>query len=181
PKIFQALLEAGADPRAADDRGETVLHYAATYGTPTLVRLLLEKNPDVNARDQRGQTPLMAALTAPVAELLLQAGADVNARRNDGLTMLDLCAGMRQFQGGTKPNKLEQLLRAAGAGAEPPAPAPAAPLRRPPKGKGRLRSPSAKDVEEFFTAAQTDDAAKLRAVPAPGGAARPARGGRGPT
>ncbi len=164
-KIFRVLLDAGADVHAADKLGQTVLHYAAVYGTPAVVRAILERQPDVNARDARGETPLIAAQNTKVAELLLAAGADVHARRNDGLTALDICETARHFGGGTRPTKREQLLRAAGALTRPAsAAAPAGPPRLPPAGTGRLRAPSPADVADFFTAAQTDDAARVRSM-----------------
>src|SRR5437868_1869212 len=98
--IFKTLLAAGADPNAVDHRGESVLHYAATFATPTMVQQLLERKPDVNVRNAAGETPLITAMTARVMELLLAAGADVHARRNDGLTALDICECARKFQSG---------------------------------------------------------------------------------
>src|SRR5581483_9090838 len=102
---------------------------------------------------------------AATAEPLLEAGADVRARRNDGLTLLDLCEIQRKFNG-TRPTKLEQMLRDAAErrGRPTAALAPTASLRLPAPGTGRLASPTAADVEAFQTAAQRDDPAGVRAT-----------------
>lgn len=76
-------LERGADPRLADEDGDTVLHYAASNGHVRCVELLLLNGADVNARNHGYRTPLnMAAASGRVAAIraLLAAGADVNAR-----------------------------------------------------------------------------------------------------
>ncbi|KAH6616059.1 ankyrin repeat-containing domain protein [Chaetomium sp. MPI-SDFR-AT-0129] len=45
----QMLLEAGADPKAADGDGSTALHYAARRGDLAKVRYFVERGADVNA------------------------------------------------------------------------------------------------------------------------------------
>src|SRR5262245_59257072 len=47
--IVDALLKAGADPRATGQDGETALHIAARTGQLEMVRLLIERGADVGA------------------------------------------------------------------------------------------------------------------------------------
>lgn len=54
--VYQALLEAGANPIAPDVRGMTPLHYAYT---DEAVRDLVAAGASVNAQALRGITPLM--------------------------------------------------------------------------------------------------------------------------
>jgi ankyrin repeat protein len=42
-------------------RGETPLHRAAAFGTPTAIEMLLKHGADVEAKDANGETPLMWA------------------------------------------------------------------------------------------------------------------------
>ena len=80
--LFHALND-GADPRLADEDGDTVLHYAASNGHVRCVELLALNNADVNAMNSGYRTPLnMAAASGQVAAIraLLAAGADVKAR-----------------------------------------------------------------------------------------------------
>ncbi len=56
-QVFR-LLGAGADPRLADDAGQTALHYAASSDFGTAAALaLIEAGADINARDKVGKTP----------------------------------------------------------------------------------------------------------------------------
>jgi ankyrin repeat protein len=89
-EMMAAVLDAGADVNAANDRRATALHWAVT--DPAKVRLLLLKGANVNARTVDGRTPLhlAAALPAgtPVVEMLMEAGADLGARSIVGETPL---------------------------------------------------------------------------------------------
>lgn len=77
-EIVALLLDQGADIRKKYQRGETLLHVAAYFGGPTLVKMLLARNADPNARDDSGLTPLMKATQAnnrDSARILVDAGA----------------------------------------------------------------------------------------------------------
>jgi ankyrin repeat protein len=88
--MMTALIDAGADVNAANNRRATALHWAIT--DPAKVRLLLLKGADVNAKTVDGRTPLHLAATLPsgtsIVEMLVEAGADLNARSIIGATPL---------------------------------------------------------------------------------------------
>ena len=54
-------LELGADIKAADDFGNTALHYAAYHRLNTLVQLLVDHGAELEVRNMFGETPLWAA------------------------------------------------------------------------------------------------------------------------
>ena len=54
-------IELGADVKAADEFGNTALHYAAYHRLTTLVQLLVDQGADLEARNMFGETPLWAA------------------------------------------------------------------------------------------------------------------------
>uniref|UniRef100_G3W565 Ankyrin repeat domain-containing protein 54 n=1 Tax=Sarcophilus harrisii TaxID=9305 RepID=G3W565_SARHA len=89
----QQLLEDGADPCTADDKGRTALHFASCNGNDQIVQLLLDHGADPNQRDGLGNTPLhLAACTnhVPVITTLLRGGARVDALDRAGRTPLHL-------------------------------------------------------------------------------------------
>ena len=64
-------------------REDTPLHFAATNGHVSMVKLLVERGADVNVKSQWGQTPLhYAAGEGHVAmvKLLVELGAEVGAK-----------------------------------------------------------------------------------------------------
>ncbi len=85
-----ALLDAGADVNARNDRRATALHWA--IADPAKVRTLLLKGAEINAPTVEGRTPLHLAATQPdgarIVEQLLETGANVNARTLTGATPL---------------------------------------------------------------------------------------------
>ncbi len=92
PEFFRAMnnedavavrgfLQAGINPNAKNDKGETALTYAIRYKDPKITNLLVEK-ADLNMRDNNGNTPLYVAIKnkkEDLFELLLEKGADVNS------------------------------------------------------------------------------------------------------
>lgn len=63
--IVKLLLEKGANVSLPFSREQwTVLHHAAYFQRPTIIRLLLEAGADTRVADKSGNTPLMQALLA---------------------------------------------------------------------------------------------------------------------
>jgi ankyrin repeat protein/mono/diheme cytochrome c family protein len=87
---MEALIAAGADVNAANQRKATALHWAVP--DVSKMKLLLVKGADVNARTVEGRTPLYAAAQLPTGsaamKVLLELGADVEVRTIVGNTPL---------------------------------------------------------------------------------------------
>ena len=96
--IVDVLLEYGADVRATDNRGTTLLHILAqTADNATRIREVVSKYaPDVEAKDEDGLTPLHTAVNSGCLEntkvLINHCGADVNATEATGDTALHVAA-----------------------------------------------------------------------------------------
>jgi ankyrin repeat protein len=84
----ELLLAAGADPLAADKRGDTPLHLAAGGSTSYVVESLLAHGASVNAQNLAGETPLHRVGAEQVVRALVAHGAVVNARDRAGRTPL---------------------------------------------------------------------------------------------
>ena len=87
----QVLLEAGANPNARDQWGQTPLHRAAAHLTASLLLIepLLAAGADLDARDKKGRTPLHLAAAneyTSAVDALIDAGADLDARDKYGET-----------------------------------------------------------------------------------------------
>jgi ankyrin repeat protein len=76
----RGFLQAGINPNAKNEKGETALTFAAQYKDPKITQLLVEK-ADLNLRDEGGNTPLFVAIKNKkddLFNLLLEKGADPN-------------------------------------------------------------------------------------------------------
>jgi ankyrin repeat protein len=99
--IFQLFLDHGANVNVHDNRGSTLLHFAASEDHLEVARMLLERKANVNALDDEGSTPLHQASQSSrsgdpdivqLVRLLLDDGADIHARDNRGNTPLHFAA-----------------------------------------------------------------------------------------
>lgn len=94
----KALLEAGADPKGVNRKGETPIYVACNERQIEIVKLLVGKGfgVNVNIRNPKGETPLMAAAkrgAASVVDVLgTVEGIEVNATLPNGQTALHLAA-----------------------------------------------------------------------------------------
>ncbi len=86
----RVLLDAGADPKKAGTRGDTVLHGVRDI---QWAKELVELGADVNAKRGHARTPLHDAAESgqtEIANLLIEHGADIHAQDGDGKTPLAL-------------------------------------------------------------------------------------------
>ncbi len=90
-EIVKLLLRRGVDLKKTDERGQTVLHYAASISqeiTTEPLKLLLKKGIAVDTQNIDKRTPLFFAYGAhndAVIEMLLDAGADPTMRDMYGI------------------------------------------------------------------------------------------------
>lgn len=92
-----ALLSAGADVNAKDNKGLTALHHAAINNLTEIGRYLLGKGAKLEATDSERRTALHHAVKAghlSFVQMLLEAGASVNATNNHNETPLYVLAEM---------------------------------------------------------------------------------------
>ena len=100
-RIFDYLLEQGADVNAADVTGMRPLHVAAALNRAEYARKLIEAGAEIDPRDAFGDTPLHTAAmfgANAVIETLIRAGADVFATNHEDLTPADLARKHRRTQ-----------------------------------------------------------------------------------
>ena len=92
--LVNALIEAGAEVNAQNDRDQTPLHIAAENSID-VVNALIAAGAEVNAQNDRDQTPLHIAAEnshIDVVNALIAAGAEVNALNYQGRTPLHMAA-----------------------------------------------------------------------------------------
>lgn len=92
----QFLLQEGANPNIADNRGRTPLIAAVEIGFVEGVEALVEAGARMDIANETGETPLIAAVHArniELIEVLVSAGADPDRADNAGRTARDY-AGM---------------------------------------------------------------------------------------
>ncbi len=87
-KIFDFLLNSGANINLKDNAGFTALHSAVSSSNLVAARILLENGADVNAKDALGNTPLFNAsqMDVEMIKLLLDNGADYASKNNFGIS-----------------------------------------------------------------------------------------------
>ena len=91
-----ALVESGHDPNARDDRGRTVLHWAAGWDNAAALaatKALVEAGADPNTRDNSGRTPMQQAAERRNTQMiaaLADVGADMNVHDGRGRTQLHI-------------------------------------------------------------------------------------------
>lgn len=88
-QLVKTLIAKGAD---VNKTGWTPLHYAATKGHLSIMKLLLEKSAYIDSQSPNQTTPLMMAAfygTAQAVQLLIDEGADIDAKNEQGLSALD--------------------------------------------------------------------------------------------
>ena len=97
--VVRALLEGGADVKAADGQGWTALHFAGRADV-LAVELLVAAGADPKARAADGTTPLHEAAeycNVEAARVLIAAGGDPTARTDEGLSPLDVARRHHDF------------------------------------------------------------------------------------
>ncbi|KLE34922.1 ankyrin [Aurantiacibacter luteus] len=89
------LLQEGANPNIADNRGRTPLIAAAEIGFLEGVQALIDGGARVDVANQTGETPLIAAVHArntQLLEILIRAGADPDWADNTGRSAREYAA-----------------------------------------------------------------------------------------
>ena len=92
PESIELLLRYGANPNdVMDQKGTSVLHFAAYQGNEKVINVLLNASADINIQDNDMVTPLMLAAgfkNKKAVQLLLSRGADINLSDPEGRTVL---------------------------------------------------------------------------------------------
>lgn len=86
------LLQEGANPNIADNRGRTPLIAAAEIGFLEGVQALLRRGAQVDIASSTGETPLISAVltrNVELMEILLEGGADPDRTDNTGRSARD--------------------------------------------------------------------------------------------
>ena len=89
-RVMWDVMSAGFDVNFMDDVGQTLLNWAAAFGTLEMVEYLLEHGADVNRGLKSSSLHYAACFGRPnIVKLLLQYGADPDLRDEDGHTPLE--------------------------------------------------------------------------------------------
>lgn len=94
--VASILLHHSANPNAADDSGNTIVHYAAAFGWLHCIDLLHKAGAQLSVANAMKLAPITAALQKghkTVFRRMLELGIDVNFRDADGSTLLLSCLG----------------------------------------------------------------------------------------
>lgn len=119
-ELAKRLITSGADPKAADQAGNTSLHYAASLANgQELIKLLHAKGVDLNALNAEGNSAIFLSTNTDTLQTFKDLGAKVNlvnkqnesliavfASREDKNTSLALIQRAREF--GVDLNQLDQ-------------------------------------------------------------------------
>ena len=116
-KAVKKQLDDGVDVTVMDEKGATVLHYAAIGGRDVIIKILLKAGADVNAKMKNNNTPLHMAIFGGAKKdallALLEGGANVNAQTSLKWTPLDAVEYGRSRSSSWRDETIE-LLRASG-------------------------------------------------------------------
>jgi ankyrin repeat protein len=92
-KLVNRLVSTGLNVLAKDDAGDSLMHKAATGGSPEIIDLFVKAGLSVSEADAIGWTPLHFAAEAGrlrAVEILLAKGAPLDARTTEGKTAFNL-------------------------------------------------------------------------------------------
>ena len=81
------LLQNGAEINAADENGDTALHFATANNMIKMVKLLIKRGANVNVGDTDLQSPLHLSAKMghkEITQILIRNGANVNAENSGG-------------------------------------------------------------------------------------------------
>ncbi|XP_045534759.1 E3 ubiquitin-protein ligase HECTD1 isoform X2 [Papilio machaon] len=88
--LLAAVSSGAVDVNFTDDVGQTLLNWAAAFGTREMVEFLCEKGADVNRGQRSSSLHYAACFGRPaIAKVLLRYGANADLRDEDGKTPLD--------------------------------------------------------------------------------------------
>ncbi|XP_047984096.1 E3 ubiquitin-protein ligase Ufd4 [Leguminivora glycinivorella] len=88
--LLAAVSTGAVDVNFTDDVGQTLLNWAAAFGTKEMVEFLCEKGADVNRGQRSSSLHYAACFGRPaIAKVLLRYGANADLRDEDGKTPLD--------------------------------------------------------------------------------------------
>lgn len=113
--LSEKMVKKGAD---VNKTGWTPLHYAASNGHVTVIKLLLENHAYIDAESPNGSTPLMMAGmygSVEAVKLLLEEGADPLLKNQQGLTALEFAKTGKRPDATEILEKVTRSKRATGA------------------------------------------------------------------